>query len=73
LEPPAGVLKILVAAPIQAFRRFDICASPCFAGKGDSELLPCTGEKKTRIPEMRSFNARHVFGATDVSRMSASD
>jgi hypothetical protein len=31
------VLKILVAAPIQAFRTFDICASPCFGRKMDSQ------------------------------------
>jgi hypothetical protein len=40
-SPMAGVLKILAAAQIQAFRTFDICAPPCFVSKVDSQLLHC--------------------------------
>jgi hypothetical protein len=37
------------------------------------EAITRMGEKKARIVEMRGFNARRVFGGTDISRMSASD
>jgi hypothetical protein len=56
----AGVLKILAAAQIQAFRKFDICAPPCFVSKVDSWISHNLLSLSTDVTKCKStVSGRH--------------